>query len=260
MLSKNQVKYLHSLRLGKFRESNREFLAEGIKLVDELLKSHYRVKQIYATAGWIESHQDLEPGKARSLIEVTEEELKRISNMVTPNEVLAVVEIPGTEIPGPENTGALVLLLDRIQDPGNLGTIIRTADWFGITHIFCSEDTAELYNPKVVQATMGSICRVNVHYTGLGELIAGMKGKRTVYGAFADGKNIYGIELKFPAAVIIGNESRGISPGLIPMITEKIGVPAVSQGSESLNVSVATGIICSEFSHQSSVISRQSSG
>jgi TrmH family RNA methyltransferase len=250
MLSKNQVKYLHSLRLGKFRDSNREFLAEGVKLVDDLLKSHFIIRQVFATSDWLQRNFDLAKSKDCSIQEVTTDELGKISNMVTPNEVLAIVEMPDPALPAPADMGTLVLLLDRIQDPGNLGTIIRTADWFGITHIFCSEDTVDLYNPKVVQSTMGSICRVNVHHTGLGSLIEGLKDKWTIYGAFADGKNIYEIELKFPAAVMIGNESKGISRGLIPMITEKIGIPAVSQGAESLNASVATGIICSEFTRR----------
>jgi TrmH family RNA methyltransferase len=250
MLSKNQVKYLNSLRLGKFRESNREFLAEGVKLVDELLKSHYSILHIFANASWLDLNEDLIKDKNFSIQEVTDFELKKISSLVTPNEVLVVAAIPEPIIPDNENMGNLVLMLDRIQDPGNLGTIIRTADWFGIRHIFCSEETADLYNPKVVQATMGSICRVQVHYTGIGQLITRMKGKRNIYGAFADGKNIYEIEPGFPAAIVIGNESKGISPGLVPMITEKIGIPPVSNGAESLNASVAAGILCSEFSRR----------
>lgn len=250
MLSKNQVKYLHSLRMGKFRDSNREFLAEGVKLVDDLLKSNFIIRQVFATSDWLQQNFNLAKSKDCSFQEVTADELGKISNMVTPNEVLAVVEMPDPALPEPAEMGPLVLLLDRIQDPGNLGTIIRTADWFGITHIFCSEDTVDLYNPKVVQSTMGSICRVRVHYTGLGDLIEGLKGKCTVYGAFAGGKSIYELEPKFPAAVLIGNESKGISRGLIPMIKEKIGIPAVSNGADSLNASVATGILCSEFTRR----------
>jgi TrmH family RNA methyltransferase len=260
MLSKNQVKYVHSLRMGKFRDSNHEFLAEGIKLVDDLLNSDYIVRQIFAIPEWLYANADLAKSRNCSIQEVTVDELGKISNLVTPNEVLAIVAIPESSIPDPVNMGPLVLLLDRIQDPGNLGTIIRTADWFGISHIFCSEDTADLYNPKVVQSTMGSICRVKVHYTSLGSMIEELKGNWTIYGTFADGKIIYEAELKVPAAVIIGNESKGISRGLFPMITEKIGIPAVSHGAESLNASVATGIICSEFSRRLTVGSWQLAG
>jgi TrmH family RNA methyltransferase len=251
MLTKNLVKHLQSLRDRKSREEHREFLAEGVKLVDELLNSHFAVLKIFGTTAWIESHEDFLAGKENLVHEVSEDELKKISSLVTPNEVIAVVGIPDDLLPEDEKAGKLVLMLDRIQDPGNLGTIIRTADWFGIRHIFCSEDTADLYNPKVVQATMGSIFRVNVHYTGLGDLIKAMKGSRAIYGAFSDGENIYQIELKSPAVVLIGNESKGISRGLIPMITDKIGIPAVSKGAESLNASVATGILCSEFYRRS---------
>jgi TrmH family RNA methyltransferase len=247
MITKNQVKYLNSLRMSKFRDLNREFIAEGGKLVDDLLASHFTVKEVYATTEWLASHKGIDRNKNIFIEEVTEDELKRISNMVTANEVFAVVAMPEIPVADPAKAGEVVLLLDRIQDPGNLGTIIRTADWFGIKHIFCSEETADLYNPKVVQATMGSICRVNVHYTALGELITGMKGMRHVYGAFAGGENIYKAEIKFPAAIVIGNESKGISPGLVPIITEKIGIPTLSEGAESLNASVATGILCSEF-------------
>jgi TrmH family RNA methyltransferase len=171
MLSKNQVKYLHSLRLGKFRDLNRAFIAEGIKLVDDLLNSHFNIHMIYGTQKWMEAHRQLSISIDTVIQEVTEDELKKVSNQVSPNEVLAVVAYPETVSPTPTSLGKIILLLDRIQDPGNLGSIIRTADWFGISDIFCSEDTADLYNPKAVQATMGSICRVSVHYVGLGDLI-----------------------------------------------------------------------------------------
>ena len=247
MLSKNQVKYLNSLRLVKFREMNRVFLAEGIKLVDDLIDSHFRILTIFSTREWIESRWQILADKNIAIQEITSEELKKVSNLVTPNEVLAVVGIPEPSDPSPEAMGNIILLLDRVQDPGNFGTIIRTADWFGIKHIFCSEGTADLYNSKVVQATMGSICRVNVHYTDLGQLMAGMHDSRNIYGTFANGKNIYQIEPLFPAVVVIGNESKGISEEYYPYIKEKIGIPSFSSSAESLNASVATGIVCSEF-------------
>jgi RNA methyltransferase, TrmH family len=247
MLSKNQVKYLHSLRLGKFRDIYREFLAEGIKLVDDLLNSHFEVKYIYATGSWLKTHDQKIADKDIVIREVTSEELEKVSNLVTPNEVLAVVGIPEPTVPAPDTLGKLVLVLDRIQDPGNLGTIIRTADWFGIRHIFCSAGTVDLFNPKVVQSTMGSICRVHVHYTDLHHLLANLGETWQIYGTVPAGENIYKAELEFPAAIIIGNESKGIAEEYFSLFTSRIGIPSMSDGAESLNAPVAAGIIVSEF-------------
>lgn len=247
MLSKNQVKYLHSLRLGKFRELNRVFIAEGIKLVEDLMISNFRIRIIYATPAWTAEHQRIIAGQDFVIQEITEEELGKISNLVTPNEVLAVVSYPGTEIPPQEELGDIILLLDRIQDPGNLGTIIRTADWFGIAHIICSPDTVDVYNPKVIQATMGSICRVGVHYTDLRQFMTGLGSHWRKYGTISDGENIYKVEPEYPAAIIIGNESKGISDQYLPLLTHRIGIPSRSKGAESLNAAMATGIVCSEF-------------
>jgi TrmH family RNA methyltransferase len=168
--------------------------------------------------------------------------------------VLAAVAMREEEIPEPEQAGSLVLVLDRLQDPGNMGTIIRTADWFGIRHIYCSQDTVEVYNPKVVQSTMGSICRVAVHYVELSSFLANIKGRRTIYGTFINGKSVYDLEPNLPAAVIIGNESQGISGDLLNQIDEKITIPRVNTGAESLNASVAAGIICAEFARKSVVV------
>jgi TrmH family RNA methyltransferase len=250
MLSKNQIKYIHSLRLGKFRDSNRIFIAEGIKLIDDLVNSHFNIRVIYGTPAWTDSHQRLIARQEFVIQEVTEDELKKISSLVTPNEVLALVGYPETGIPAPETLGNIVLLLDRIQDPGNLGTIIRTADWFGIKHIFCSEGTADLFNPKVVQATMGSICRVSVHYTDLKKQITSLGDQWKIYGTVSDGESIYDIEPEFPAAILIGNESRGISEEYFPLMNYRVGIPSESKGAESLNASVAAGIFCSEFNRK----------
>jgi TrmH family RNA methyltransferase len=250
MLSKNQIKYLHSLRLGKFRESNRVFIAEGAKLVDDLVNSHFNIRIIYGTPTWIESHQRVIASHEFVIQEVEEEELKKISSLVTPNEVLAVVGYPDPAIPSPETFGNIILLLDRIQDPGNLGTIIRTADWFGIRHIFCSMDTVDVFNPKVVQATMGSICRVNIHYIDLKTMLVNLPDTWRKYGTITDGENIYQAQPEFPAAIVIGNESKGISEELFPLLTHRVGIPSRSKSAESLNASVAAGIICSEFSRR----------
>jgi RNA methyltransferase, TrmH family len=247
MLSKNQVKYLHSLRLAKFRGQDQVFIAEGVKLIDDLLHSEFRIRDIYATEDWIKARLKIVQSKKIVFREITEEELGRISNLVSPNEALAVVEIPKKEIPGPEKPGKIVLMLDRIQDPGNLGTIIRTADWFGIRDIFCSAGTVELYNPKVVQATMGSICRVNVYYADLKDIIQQFGPSRRIYGTTMDGENIYTAALEYPAAIVIGNESKGISEDLFALLTKKLGILSASSGAESLNASVAAGIVMSEF-------------
>lgn len=250
MLSKNQVKYLQSLRLGKFRELNRAFIAEGVKLVDDLLNSHFRIHIIYGTPAWIEAHQRIIANQEFVVQEVTEDELKKISKLVTPNEVLAVVGNPDSAMPAPESYGNIILLLDRIQDPGNLGTIIRAADWFGIGHIFCSPDTVDVYNPKVIQATMGSISRVSIHYIDLKQLLISLSDTWQIYGTISDGENIYKAELHFPAAIVIGNESRGLSDEYLPLLTHRIGIPSWSKGAESLNAAMAASIICSEFSRR----------
>ncbi len=247
MLSRNQVKYLHSLRLKKFRDANRTFLAEGVKLTGELINSNLLVQKIFATPEWILENRKLVTDKDIDLQEITPQELGKISNLVTPNEVLALVSYREPTDALPDDSPQLILILDRIQDPGNLGTIIRTADWFGIRQVFCSEDTADVYNPKVVQATMGSICRINVRYLEIKDLLNDLGPKWKIYGTTPDGENIYRSNLLFPAAVMIGNESQGIRGEYLPLVTGRLGIPAVSTGAESLNASVAAGIVVSEF-------------
>lgn len=157
-----------------------------------------------------------------------------------------------------EALGNIILVLDRVQDPGNLGTIIRTADWFGIRHIFCSPDTVDVYNPKVVQATMGSIFRVNVSYKYIKLLLGDLDKTWKIYGTLAGGENIYHAEFEFPAAILIGNESQGIAEEYFPLLTHRIGIPSFSTGAESLNASVAAGIVMSEFSRRSEVEGQRS--
>jgi len=245
--------------MGKFRDANRVFIAEGIKLVEDLLNSHFRIQVIYGTPSWIDSHQRLIASQEHVIQEITPEELKKISSLVTPNEVLAVVSYPEVPDISQEAMGNIILMLDRIQDPGNLGTIIRTADWFGIRYIFCSPDTVDVYNPKVVQATMGSIFRVNVTYKYIKLLLGDLDKTWKIYGTLAGGENIYNAELEFPAAILIGNESQGIAEEYFPLLTHRIGIPSFSAGAESLNASVAAGIVMSEFSRRLSVVGRQSS-
>lgn len=260
MLSKNVISHLGSLKTKKFREEHREFIAEGHKLVTELCTSDFKIKTIYALTDWFNENHSQPLFYGHDCREVTESEMKKISGFTSPPPVLALVEMP--EQPPPETFGfsensSLLLALDDIRDPGNLGTIIRIADWFGIPRIFCSPNCVELYNPKVIQATMGSITRVKLYHLDLVPLLSGFiqNGTGKVYGAFPDGTPVHKIKPERPCLLLIGNESRGISKELIPFITKKISIPSygtsLSGKAESLNASVATGILCAEFRRQS---------
>ncbi len=246
VLSSGQIKHIRSLSQRKFRKNYCRFIVEGEKMVAEALNSDYLVEHIFALEGWFEKsvvNSDLSLSKVTV---ISASELKRISNMKTPNNVLAIVNIPELAV---DKTifDDLVLALDRIADPGNLGTIIRLADWFGIRNLLCSHDTVELYNPKVVQATMGSLFRVKVHYVDLEEILGSMAGNHPKYAAMLDGENVYNQNLPKKAVVIIGNESQGISGRVGNLADYKVTIPSMTKGAESLNVSVATAIICSEF-------------
>ena len=247
MLSKIRIKFIHSLKLKKFRDVHRLFIAEGIKIVSELLDSNIKVKELYVVKDFFKQKSNIQQ------YEVTEAELKKISFLSTPNKVIAVAEIPKHDI-GKENFSSMLsIVLDDIQDPGNLGTIVRIADWFGIENIICSNNSVDVYNPKVVQATMGSIAHVKVHYTDLREFFKSQKNTQSIktYGAVLNGENIYKRELSDKGLIVLGNESNGISDKLLPYITDKISIPTFaankSQSAESLNVSIAAAIICSEF-------------
>jgi TrmH family RNA methyltransferase len=253
MLSKNKIKFINTLKKKKTRNETALFLAEGEKIVKELLNSDMAIEMVCARAAFIKKIGEVERNRINEIIEVTDHELKKISNLKTPNEVLALVSIPSYEININNIKNSLTLGLDQINDPGNLGTIIRIADWFGIKDIVCSLDTVDIYNPKAVQATMGSISRIRVHYTDLNifinELINTHNHK--VYGCFLEGENIYKKTLDNKALVLMGSESHGISNELKNLILDKLYIPNFSPGnsfkSESLNVSIATGIVCSEF-------------
>src|ERR1017187_1521230 len=253
MLSKNQIKFVNSLKQKKFIQEHNLFIAEGTKIVLELLNSKVVVKQIYATPDFFRTTSI---NKQIERFEIKTSELERISVLATPNEALAVCEIPYYELKMDTLTNKLTLVLDDIKDPGNLGTIIRIADWFGIESIICSDETAYAFNPKVVQATMGSIARIKLHYTNLPELfkVQSSKFKVQSFGAVLDGENIYLKQLPTNGFIIIGNESKGISENLLPYITDKISIPSFShfkkdssEEAESLNAAIATAIICSEF-------------
>jgi TrmH family RNA methyltransferase len=242
MISKSDVKYIQSLSHKKFRDEAGEFVVEGVKMLDELMENMPgSIQRIFATTDWIQRHNK-KGAIPVSLHEVEEFELKKISSLSTPNDVLAVVKKPifaATEI---DYTG-LVLVLDGIQDPGNLGTIVRTCDWFGVSDLVCSMHTADVFNPKVVQASMGSIMRVRTHYM---DLISFFKANtfKTVYAAVMDGININTIKLTKPSILVIGNESKGVGAELTPFITTKITIPR-SGMAESLNAAVAASILVS---------------
>lgn len=254
MISKSQIQFIKSLSVSKFRKTHQRFIAEGPKLVFELANSSFEIEGIYALRTWIESNQ-FGFSKDTDISEVTEKELGRISALKTPNQVLAIVHIKDNNQPENNALNDLVLMLDDIRDPGNMGSIIRTADWFGVQQIICSNSCVDIYNPKVVQATMGSLFRVLIYYTDLKKQLEQLPKDHFVYGTLLEGKNIYESNLEKKGIIVIGNESHGISKELIPLITNKITIPNYSikpwDTAESLNASTATAIVCAEFRRQS---------
>ena len=263
MISKNKIKYIRSLELKKNRNKEGKFVAEGFKVVDDLLALQ-PADLIVATQEWLHGKHF---AAQTEVIEVTEEELKKVSFLQHPQQVLAVFrqdtgcnkqDSNSSQEEAEEknfgfskiNTQELSLALDGVQDPGNLGTIIRIADWFGITHIYCSQDTADVYNPKVVQATMGSIARVKVEYGNLLGLVESLPEDVPVYGTLLDGDNIYQQQLENRGLIVMGNEGKGISPALAKKVNRRLLIPNFPEGratADSLNVAIATAITCSEF-------------
>lgn len=238
MISKNQIKLIQSLHHKKMRISNELFFAEGTKVILELLNSNFELVHLFTTLDDFEEVSNLKKDI------INEQDLKKISALSTPNTCLAVFKIPSSK--NIINKG-LILALDSIRDPGNLGTIIRLCDWFGIEQIVCSKETVDVYNPKVVQATMGSLSRVNIHYEDLELYIS--KSKLPLFGTFIEGKSIYETSLPKEGIIIMGNESNGISDEIASMVNNKISIPRFGtlQKTESLNVATATAIILSEF-------------
>lgn len=248
MISKAKIKYIRSLEMKKNRIAEGVFVAEGPKVVGDLLATmHPRL--VVATEEWLVSAKNMT--EQAETICVSDEELHRISFLQTPQQVLAVFDIPSCCMRTASNAGkGLALALDGIQNPGNLGTIIRIADWFGIKDIFCSQDTADAYNPKVVQATMGSIARVNIIYTDLEDLLTSLPDSTLVYGTMLDGDNIYSSELSENGIIVMGNEGNGISERVRKLVNKRLLIPHFSLSAdraESLNVAIATAITCSEF-------------
>ena len=236
MLSKSQIKLITSLKQKKYRQQQGLFVVEGVKTIKELLQSSWQLHALYTTETFnIDA-------KVENLI--TEADLKRISFLTTPNKALAVFKLP-PEKPITEN--GLIVALDDVRDPGNLGTIIRLCDWFGIQNLVCSNATTDCFNPKVVQATMGSITRVNIHYVDLVSFLN--KTKMLIYGAFMEGENVYKTTLQNEGILVMGNEANGISKNIETLITNKISIPRFGalQATESLNVATAAAILLSEF-------------
>jgi TrmH family RNA methyltransferase len=244
MLSKSDVKYIQSLAHKKFREEYGHYIVEGVKMVEELISQYPELLfRVYATRNWVSTH----PGLVKNLTclyELEDFELEKISFLNTPNEVLALAKLPPftSEI---MISGQITMVLDQIQDPGNLGTIIRTCDWFGVKNIICSTDTADAYNPKVVQSTMGSIFRTNIIYTDIVSFVKKHSGI-PIYAALLDGASIYTTQFQFPSILIVGNESKGISNEIKTLTTNPVTIDKIGSA-ESLNASIAAGIILSHM-------------
>ena len=246
MISKNKLKYVRQLEQKKYRKREGLFVAEGVKVVNDLLL-RYKPKMLFATHEYLETHPL--HNATFETIEVSPDELTRLSFQQHPQQVLALFPIPTINYNLSSINNNLSLALDGVQDPGNLGTIIRIADWFGIENIYCSEDTVDAWNPKVVLATMGSISRVNLIYIDLPQMLDNLQSDFPVYGTFLDGKNIYDESLSQEGLVIMGNEGNGISDAVRSRVNRRLLIPDFHQGetADSLNVAIATAITCSEF-------------
>lgn len=245
-MTKAEIQLVRALADKRGRTEHGLFVAEGEKLIGELRASQLRVRKIFALEGVFEG-PDVET--------VAPRDMERLSLLKTASNSLALVEIPRYDLDSATLGESLTLALDEVQNPGNLGTIIRLADWFGIGDIVCSEGTADCFNPKVVQATMGAILRVRVHYTDLPHVLRDAAAREMpVYGTFLEGENLYETQLTPGGIVVMGNEGRGVTPATAAAVTRKLYIPpypADRRGSESLNVAMATGIVCAEFRRRS---------
>ena len=244
MLSKNKIKFIQSLDRKKVRTECGCFLAEGNKLVEDTLPA-FTCRLLVATAQWLQKHPGVRAGE---ILECSLDEIARASLMRSPQDVLAVYEMPRHDLQADVLSRQLVLALDTVQDPGNLGTIVRIADWYGIEDILCSPLCADLYNPKVVQATMGALARVKVHYVDLVEFLPRIG--TPIYGTFLDGQDIYEQSLAPTGIIVMGNEGNGISSEVRKLVTHSLFLPSYPPGrvtSESLNVAIATAVVCAEF-------------
>ena len=248
MLSKNKIKQINSLKIKKYRKQENAFVCEGEKIFDLLINSVFEIKEIFATAEFIDANTI--KYKNIQFIVVEEKDLSKISSLTTTQKVIAIVNIPELKYKFSDFKNGLTLVIDKLQDPGNLGTIIRIADWFGIENIICSPDSVDVYNPKVIQATMGSVFRVNVFHIELETFLQkAVEEKIQIFGTFLNSENIYTSTLSKNGIIIMGNEANGISPQIEKFVEKKLTIPEFNKtkAAESLNVAVSTAIVCSEF-------------
>jgi len=237
VLTKSDIKRINSLKRKSKRKESGVFVVEGVKIVQELLNSKFKIEKIYA----VSSVLDQFPNATL----VSEKELSRITHLSSSNVVLALVEIPEMEVESTSNE--TVLVIDGVNDPGNLGTIIRTADWFGISTIVCSENSVDCFNSKVIMSTMGSIFRINIVYKDLSLYLK--ETKLPIYGALLEGESIYKTEFKNPSIILMGSESHGISKEILPYVSNPVTIPGAGK-TESLNLGISTAIFCSEYFRQ----------
>jgi TrmH family RNA methyltransferase len=247
MLTKATIKLVQSLNDKKCRNEHGLFLVEGTKTVHELLASKIKVKTLFATADWFAAYKVLLDRSVEQVV-VNERELKQLSNLMTPRQVVALAHIPEYAYDTEQILSSFVIALDGIQDPGNMGTIIRIADWYGIEHIICSPQCADVYNPKVLQASMGSFIRTSVLYTDLATFLESCSSI-PVYGALMQGKSLYETKLGRSGIILIGNEGAGISGDLLKFVTQPVTIPRRGEA-ESLNAAVAAAVICDAWGRE----------
>ena len=249
MLSKNKQKLITSLGKKKYRDQEQLFVAEGHKMISDLVNTNLKCRILVANDEWFKDNDKLI--ESTEVIVASDNELKKISALKSTPPVIAVFEQPQVSLNLEQLNSKLSLFLDDVQDPGNLGTIIRMADWFGIENIICTKGCADVYNPKTVQSTMGAIARINIHYIDSESFFNSIESfNLPVYGTFLNGRNIYESELENTGIIVMGNEGNGISPFVEKQVTSKLYIPTYplhKQTSESLNVAVATAIVCGEF-------------
>ncbi len=242
MISKNQLKLIRQLGQKKYRKQFNQYLVQGEKNVLELLNSPLKVNDVFATQSFIDNNQSSYP--QTQFITADEEQLTKASTLVSNNAAIAIIDMPSTVLP---DENSLILALDGVSDPGNLGTIIRVADWYGIKHIVASTDSADPYNPKTISATMGSFVRVSVSQVELPEYLSTLN--MPIYGAFLDGQSVHSTKFSGQGVLLMGSESHGIREQCAKLVSNKITIPAFG-GAESLNVAMATGIILDNFKRQ----------
>lgn len=255
MLTKSTIRLITSLRQRKFRRQEGLFVAEGPRLVGELLPA-FKCRLLLATKEWMTTESSQWHDKP--IQEVTDAELERVSALQTPQQVVALFEIPEDSVPDSSSfdSDSLHIALDGVQDPGNLGTIIRLADWFGIRHIWCSPLTADVWNPKVVQATMGGIARVGVHYVDLPAFLSSLPNACPIYGTSLNGHSLWDMSLDHRGVIVMGNEGNGLTPEVVSLCRQRVFIPNYPVGqptTESLNVAMATGIVLAEFRRRQSL-------